>query len=144
MRKRKYLRKPFRPINHETFLETRILARLTQKEAAEMLHVTTRTIHNWETGKVKIPYSVFRLLRISTGFELPGAAWRGWKLFGDALWSPDGKKYAAADLSYLSLTFAMARQFRLDYAKRHAQRAARSAQRRGLTHTLPLFSGAKR
>lgn len=84
MRKRKYLRKPFRPINHEVFLETRILARLTQKQAADMLHVTTRSIHNWETGKVKIPYSVFRLLRISTGFELPGAAWRGWKLFGDA------------------------------------------------------------
>jgi len=143
VRKRKYQRKPFRPVDHESFLKTRILARLTQKQAADMLHVTSRTIHNWETGKVKIPYSVFRLLRISTGFELPGAAWRGWKLLDDALWSPDNKKYAAADLSYLSLTFAMARQFRLDTAKRHAQRAARSAQRRGLTHTLPLFSVKK-
>ena len=105
-----------------------------------MLHVTSRTIHNWETGKVKIPYSVFRLLRISTEFELPGDAWRGWKLLDDALWSPEGKKYAAADLSYLSLTFAMARQFRLDSAKRHAKRAARSAQRGELPRTLPLFS----
>lgn len=143
MKKHKYLRKPFKPINHDVFVETRVLARLTQKEAAAILHVTSRTIHNWETGKVKIPYSAFRLLRINTGYELPGDSWKGWKLSGDSLWSPEGKRYAADDLSYLSLTFAMARQFRLDSAKRHAKHAARSAQRSELPQTVSLFSVKK-
>ena len=35
-------------------------------------------------------------------------------LWGCALWSPEGKKFAAADLGYLSLTFAMASQWRID------------------------------
>ncbi|MCE7914596.1 MAG: hypothetical protein DYH15_07915 [Nitrosomonas sp. PRO4] len=85
-----------------------------------MLHVTYRTMHNWESGRVQVPYAAFKLLRILTGFDLPGIAWRGWKLLGDVLVSPEGKNFTAGDLGYLSLTFAMARQWRLDQEKKRA------------------------
>ena len=87
-------------------------------EAAEMLRVTYRTLHNWESGRIQVPYAAFKLLRILTGYELPSSAWRGWMFLGEALWSPDGKKFTVADLNYLSLTFAMARQWLLDREKK--------------------------
>jgi transcriptional regulator with XRE-family HTH domain len=106
--------KPYRPVSHEKLRETRILSGLSKKEAAEMLRVTYRTLHNWESGRIQVPYAAFKLLRILTGYELPSDAWRGWMFLGDALWSPEGKKFTAIDLNYLSLTFAMAKQWRLE------------------------------
>ena len=143
MNKRRYQRKPFKPIDHDQLRETRILAGLNQKEAAAMLHVTVRTWQNWESGNIRVPYSAFRLLRICTGYELPGSDWKGWKLSGDALWSPEGKKFTAADLGYLSLTFAMARQWRLESVTRQEVRQAHAAQRRALSPSLRLVSGEK-
>jgi len=107
-------RKPFRPVSHSKFRETRILSGLSKEEAAEMLRVTYRTAHNWESGRVQVPYAAFKLLHILTGYELPSDAWKGWKFSGEALWSPEGKKFTATDLNYLSLTFAIARQWRLE------------------------------
>jgi len=114
MKKCKYQRKLYKPIDHRKLRETRILSRLSKKEAAQMMFVTYRTWHNWESGRIQVPYAAYKLLRILTGYELPGEAWRGWRLSGNTLWSPEGKKFMAADLSYLSLTFAIARQWRLD------------------------------
>ena len=57
-----------------------------------MLHVTVRTLQNWESGKIRVPYSAFRLLRICTGYELPGSDWKGWKLSGDALMVARGQE----------------------------------------------------
>ena len=114
LKKHRYRRKPYKPIDHGKLRETRILSGLSKKEAANMLFVTERTWHNWESGRIRVPYAVFKLLRILTGFDLPGEAWRGWKLLGDTLWSPEGKNFTASDLNYLSLTFAMARQWRFD------------------------------
>ena len=79
-----------------------------------MLRVTYRTLLNWESGRVKVPYAAFKLLRILTGYELPSDAWADWRFSGNALWSPEGKKFTASDLNYLSLTFAIARQWRLE------------------------------
>jgi len=107
-------RKPFKPVSHSKFRETRILSGLSKEEAAQMLRVTYRTAHNWESGRVQVPYAAFKLLHILTGYELPSDAWRGWKFSGEVLWSPEGKKFTVADLNYLSLTFAMAKQWRLE------------------------------
>lgn len=79
-----------------------------------MLRVTDRTWRNWESGRIQAPYAAFKLLRILTGYELPSDAWSGWIFSGDALWSPEGKSFTACDLNHLSLTFAIARQWRLD------------------------------
>jgi len=126
-------RKPFKPIDHGKLRETRILSGLNKKEAAEMLHVTYRTWHNWESGRVQVPYAAYKLLRILTGFDLPGIAWRGWSISGDVLMSPEGKNFTAGDLGYLSLTFAVARQWRLDREEK------RSAGLRSKTSNLVPF-----
>jgi DNA-binding transcriptional regulator YiaG len=114
LKKRRYRRKPYKPISHDKLRETRILSGLSKKEAANMLFVTERTWHNWESGRIRVPYAVFKLLRILTGFDLPGEAWRGWSMLGDTLWSPEGKNFSPSDLNYLSLTFSMARLWRVD------------------------------
>lgn len=85
-----------------------------------MVFVTERTWHNWESGRIRVPYAVFKLFRILTGFELPGDAWSDWMLLGGVLISPEGKKFAASDLSYLSLTVAMARQWRIDQRMKYS------------------------
>lgn len=119
--RRRYKRKPFRPISHETFRQTRQLARLTQEDVACLLHVTPRTVFYWESGQVSIPYAAFRLLRIHTGYELPGLAWKGWSLHGDTLWSPEGRGFKAGHLAYLALTVAMAESWRKEQREK-AQR----------------------
>ncbi|MBP9871059.1 MAG: hypothetical protein KBC53_06115 [Nitrosomonas sp.] len=120
MKRCKYRRKPYKPIDHEKLRETRILSGLSKKEAANMLFVTYRTLHNWESGRVQVPYAAYKLLRILTGYDLPGESWSGWRLSGNTLWSPEGKNFTASDLSYLSLTFAMARQWRIDQQEKRA------------------------
>lgn len=112
MTRRRYKRKPYQPISHAKFRETRLLARLTQEEVACLLHVTGRTVALWEAGKTGIPYAAFRLLKIHVGFELPGKAWKGWSIRGDTLWSPEQRPYRAGYLAYQWLTFAMADSFR--------------------------------
>ena len=118
MKKCKYQRKPYKPVDHSRLRETRILSGLSKKEAAQMMFVTHRTWHNWESGRIKVPYAVFKLLHILTGYELPGDVWRGWCFSGGALWSPEGKKFTPTDLNYLWLTFEMARQWRFDRQKK--------------------------
>jgi transcriptional regulator with XRE-family HTH domain len=114
-------------VSYDRFRETRLLAGMSRKDAASLLFVTLRTIQLWERGAVKIPYAAFRLLRIHTGYELPGSAWRGFSLSGDTLITPDGKNIVAGDLRYLSLTFAMARQWKKEYAEKQSRE--RSARR---------------
>lgn len=104
--------KPYRPIDREKFRYTRYLARLTQEEVACLLHVTARTVAHWETGKTAIPYAAYKLLRILTGYELPGETWRGWSIREDKLWSPEGRGYSAGFLGYNWLVYAMAERWR--------------------------------
>ncbi len=112
MTRRRYKPKPFQPISHAQFRQTRLLARLTQVEVACLLHVTSRTVALWEAGKTGIPYAAFRLLKIHVGFELPGEAWKGWSIRGDTLWSLEQRPYRAGYLGYQWLTFAMADSWR--------------------------------
>jgi len=114
VKKRKPRRKPYKPISHEKLREARIISGYSKKEAANMVFVTERTWHNWESGRIRVPYAVFKLFRILTGFELPGDAWRGWMLHCDGLISPEGRNFTASDLNYLSLTVSMARLWRID------------------------------
>ena len=110
-RKPRYKRKPWKPIDYDKFRETRLLARLTQQEVACLLRVTDRTVRLWENGEVAIPYASYKLLRILTGYELPGEAWAGWSIRDGKLWSPERRSFDAASLSYMWLTFVMARRW---------------------------------
>lgn len=78
---------------------------------AKFLHITERTLHNWELGKHDIPYSAYRLLRLLNRMEMPGKSWEGWCFHGGKLWSPEGHSFVGTDSSWWSLLIRQARQF---------------------------------
>jgi DNA-binding transcriptional regulator YiaG len=111
--------KPSRPIVTGTrFRETRQTCCLTVEGAAKLLRVSPRTVQNWEAGRTEVPYSAYKLMRILRGYRLPGDAWRGFRLVGDTLWSPEGLAFKAADHYWWSLTCRMAAEFRAIVAGR--------------------------
>lgn len=109
MRKRRYKRKPYKPVNYDTIRETRLLAGLTRQQVADMLRVSLRSVQYWERGLVHMPYAAFRLLRILTGYELPGKEWKNWMLLRNKLISPEGKTFTPGDLYPLNWTIDKAR-----------------------------------
>lgn len=113
-------------IDPQDFLDLRRRADLKRYQAAELLDVTTRTIQNWETGGARIPWMAYRMLRILTGFALPGKAWEGWTVHADRLIAPNGRWYEANTLEQMEHVFGMARLWRQDYlAKKQRKPAAK-------------------
>lgn len=104
--------RPGRRVDAADFVDVRLSAALTRAQAAQLLRVSVRTLRNWEQGKARVPYSAYALLRIHGGYALPGEAWQGWRIRGDALYSPEGLAFRASDAAWWSLTCAMARQWR--------------------------------
>lgn len=104
-------------INSEDFRLLRLSCGLTREAAAAVLRVGVRTVCNWENGCTRVPYSAFKLLRVIRGYELPGKAWAGFRLVDEVLWSPEGRPFYAHEFAYLWLLVAMARAFRLHYAR---------------------------
>jgi len=104
-------RKRFPGCDGEDFRVARLHAGRSTAEVAGLLRVTRRTVRNWESGRSQVPYSAFKLMRIMTGYALPGDAWRGWCLRDGVLWSPTGRAFEAWGMGYLSLVFGMAREF---------------------------------
>lgn len=49
---------------------------LTRPHAAKMLHVSLRTLHNWNSGTQQIPVMAYKLLRMLRYMELPGQSVR--------------------------------------------------------------------
>lgn len=76
---------------------------------AQFLHVSTRTVHNWESGKHDIPYATYRLMRLLNFMELPGKAWQGWCFAGGKLISPEGRSFEGKDSSWWGLLLLRAR-----------------------------------
>ena len=76
---------------------------LTAETAAQMLHVTPRTVRYWISGKVLVPYAAYRLLRILTGAELPANGWDGWHMHSGKLWTPEGHGFIPSDSSWWGL-----------------------------------------
>ncbi len=122
MKRRKYKRKPFKPIDKDQFREVRLNLRLTHDDVAKLLHVTARTVAHWECGFTRIPYAAFKLLRCLVNGELIPKDWDGWTIKGDILYSPIGRQFRAHQLVYLSNYFTMARFWQADYELRHSQK----------------------
>ena len=107
---------------------------LTAADAAQILHVTPRTIHNWTSGVVPVPPMAVRLLRLHLRYELPGHAWSGWTLSAGRLYMPEGFALNPQEVSWWSLLVRQARCFRAMYdqnaklrtspAQEHATRGA--------------------
>jgi DNA-binding transcriptional regulator YiaG len=124
VKRKKYKRKPYKPIDRERFMQIRKENRLSIEQAAKLLQVTGRTIAHWESGVTRIPYSAFKLLRCLANGELLPDIWNGWTIKGDTLWSPVGRPFRQHELTYLANYFTMARYWQADYERRSAARQA--------------------
>jgi DNA-binding XRE family transcriptional regulator len=111
-------------IDPQDFQDMRKHADLTRKQTADLLDVTVRTIQNWETAGARIPWIAYRMLRILTGYAMPGKAWEGWTLHRDRLIAPNGRWYDANSLEQIEQVFGMARLWRQDYIKRNRKSVA--------------------
>lgn len=123
-RKRRYKRKPYKPVNYDTIRTTRLLAGMTRQQVSDLLRVSLRSVQYWETGRVPMPYAAFRLLRILTGYELPGKQWAGWMLLRNQLISPEGRTFTPADLYPLEWMIDKSRMWDQDYQRRSSARYA--------------------
>jgi transcriptional regulator with XRE-family HTH domain len=137
VKRRRYKCKPYQPVDRAKFKQARLLSRLTIEAVAALLHVTPRTVSNWERGQVAIPYAAYKLLRVLLAFELPGEAWKGWTIRGDTLWSPEGRGYGAAYLGYQWLTFAMAKNW--SEHKQAERDAMAEARQRSAGRLVPVL-----
>ena len=98
---------------------------------AKLLHVTERTLHNWESGKHDIPYAAYRLLRLLNRMELPGDSWAGWCFYGGRLWSPEGRSFVGTDSAWWSLLVRRAACFDTLYQRCAASGDALAVTPRG-------------
>jgi len=93
-------------------------------QAAQHLHVSLRTLHNWLNGTHQIPPMVFRLLRLERCLELPGADWAGWHFSRGCLVTPEGRSIEGYEGAWWSL---LVRQARSVAALREQLRLSRAA-----------------
>ena len=117
-------------ITGERFRIARQACWLSLAQAAKVLQVTERTLHNWESGACRVPYAAYRLMRILAGRDLGRVCptWDGWLLQPGKLVSPEGREFKAGDMGWLSLLIQRARLF--GELHRKMQRAAGSADKR--------------
>ena len=112
-------------IEPQDFCDMRRRVDLNRKQAADLLDVTVRTIQNWETGGVRIPWMAYRMLRILSGSALPGKAWEGWTVHGERLIALNGRWFDVPFLEQFERVYAMARLWRQDYTRRQHRPAAK-------------------
>lgn len=101
--------------------------------AAKLLHVTVRTLQNWESGRNAVPYAAYKLLRLMCRHELPGKAWEGWTFSQGVLWSPGGDGFRPHEFSWLSLLIRQARMFTHVYRERSQVLRELAAARQALS-----------
>lgn len=112
---------------------------LSAIEAAKLLHVTPRTVHNWFSGRVRPPYVAVKLLRLMHHMELPG--WDGWTFHSGQLWTPEGFSFKPTDGSWWSLLVRQARGFTAVYRDLQALRSA-AIRELPAGRVLPSAAGA--
>lgn len=112
-RKRKKKRL-FNPVYPDDFKRVRLMNNLSIDGTAKMLHVTSRTVANWECGSTRIPYSAYKLLRLKANGEMLHNAWEGWVIRDDTLYSPSGRAFKPYELYFIANYFTMARYWLAD------------------------------
>lgn len=89
---------------------------LTVDDVANFLQVSPRTVQLWVSGRVRIPYAAYKLLRLQLRYELPGDAWKGWHLSAGRLYTPEGLELNPHDFSWWGLLVRRAAMFSVCYA----------------------------
>lgn len=84
---------------------------LSVVDVANFLQVTPRTVQLWVSGRVRIPFAAFKLMRLQLRYELPGKAWEGWHLSAGRLYTPEGHELNPKDFSWWSLLVRRAAMF---------------------------------
>ena len=91
-------------ITASQFYDARVFSGLDREQAAEFLNVSVRTIGHWETGRARVSYAAFKLLRVYRHGDLIHPAWSACKINRrGALVTPEGHQIHAHDLTWLSL-----------------------------------------
>ncbi len=111
---------------------------LSRPATVKLLHITLRTLHNWETGKVRIPYAAFKLIRLFNSYEIFRPIWQDWRIVGSRLVTPEGHALEAGNFHWLSLMARRSDAFgRLHREKRtqKVEQAEMSASASGLVYT---------
>lgn len=108
-------------------------AGLSIDQAAQLLHVTPRTIRYWFSGKTWVPYAAYKLVRVMRYFELPGNEWRGWHFHSGRLWTPEGHGFTPRDSNWWGLLVRKAAMFHVLYDRSgKLERALMAVQISGL------------
>lgn len=97
-------------------------------DVAQFLQVTERTVHNWVSGTVPVPYMAKKLLRLQLRYELPGKAWDGWCVSAGKLYTPEGFALEPHEVSWWSLLVRQARCFRQLLQENQRLRAGRATE----------------
>lgn len=84
---------------------------MSAEACADLLHVTERTVRNWESGSSRIPYAAFKLVRVMRGGKFLGPEWHGWYVRYDRLITPEGHEIRAHEFAWWSLLVRQAREF---------------------------------
>lgn len=117
-------------IDPNDFYLMRRRACLTTLEASQLLDVTHKTLQNWEKGRVRIPYTAFRTLKIKVGYVFSDDHFKDWFIRDDTLWSPEGRGFKAYELRYIGNYFWMANRWL-------AERRAAKTQNQTLSSEIP-------
>lgn len=118
---------------------------LKPAQAAKMLHVSLRTVHNWNKGTHQIPVMAYKLLRMMRYLELPGQSWQGWHFSRGMLITPEGREISGKDGAWWSLLVRQAHSFGQLYRERNLERLAQNqsdAGQVGACARLPVGQAA--
>jgi|SRR5690349_5856298 len=100
------------PVPAWRFREARLSTGMGVSRCADLLRVSDRTIRNWESGSVRIPYAAYKLVRVLRGGRyLADPIWRDYRVYGEVLITPEGHRFHAGDLAWWSLLVRRARAF---------------------------------
>ncbi|WP_020181955.1 hypothetical protein [Methylotenera sp. 1P/1] len=105
------LKSPRIYIDPNDFYLMRRRACLTTLEASKLLDVTHKTLQNWEKGRVRIPYTAFRTLKVKVGYVFNDEHFQDWFVRDDTLWSLEGRGFKAYELRYIGNYFWMANRW---------------------------------
>lgn len=111
---------------------------LSRAQCAQFLHVSLRTLQNWESGTHPVPFAAFKLMRIHCGMELPGSAWVGWSISRGMLCTPEGHELNPRDAAWWSLLVRRAETGVKAIAELAKLRALRRTVRRRGGDSRPL------
>lgn len=125
-------------VTAQRFRDARVFGGLTREQAAALLGVSLRTIGHWETGRTRVAWAAFKLLRVFRHGVFPDPAWAEYRIVRGRLVTPEGHSFEPHEIAWLSLLVRRARAFsELRIRAEHAGAGAPEARRAMGLSTYP-------